>query len=85
MLKGQRLPQEIVHSQRMLHEKCYKTEGCEEKKKGADVGSNTDATATTTATVRRRKMGAGAFVPLEKGHDGDDGRKEWSLLLLERC
>jgi hypothetical protein len=69
MLKGQRLPQEIVHSQRMLHEKCYKT----------------DATATTTATVRRRKMGAGAFVPLEKGHDGDDGRKEWSLLLLERC
>lgn len=55
------------------------------KKKRADVGSNVDATTTTTATVRKRKMGAGTFVPLEKGHDRDDGRKEWSLPLLERC
>lgn len=60
--------------QKAAARKKLQNRGCEEKKKSW-CGSNADAFATATITARRRKMGAATSMPLEEGHDRDDGRK----------
>jgi hypothetical protein len=70
MLKGQRLPQEIVHSQRMLHEKCYKTEGCEEKKKGLMWGPILMPLPLPLPLLEEGKWGLVLLCHLKKGMMG---------------